>query len=115
MLSTGEISERGPRKMAMEKTSTTDDEVRFWLCFANFYWVLCRHPSLSIGVDHMPLWESRSNFKATTYSLPLPKLNGHLRSACKKTCWLVRTDLESGHDERWGGKWTCEEDCKRGR
>ena len=32
--------------------------------------------------------------------------NGRLRSACEKTCWRVRADLASEHDDRWGGTWT---------
>lgn len=60
----------------------------------------------------MPLSE---NHKSHHICAPSFKKIGHLHSACEKICWLVRVDLASGLDERRGGKWTCEEDCERGR
>ena len=63
MLFKGESAERGPRKMALQKTSTTDDERSFRPGFCER---LQSSLSLSLPfhrVNHMPLWENRSNVK----------------------------------------------------
>jgi len=105
MLFKAESAERGPRKMATQKTSTMDDERRFRPGFCER---LQSSLSLSLpfhrGQPHATMGEPlelQSHHLCTSSS----KKNGCLRSACEKICWLVRTDLASG---------TCEEDLWEG-